>query len=249
MQTRKPVATISFNSHDYLTGRLQELTQNGVLEFWAVIEHQPEPDEVNDEAGHKTHFHVYMEPAKQVQTTALRDQFKEPDPVFGKPKGCLQIVSSRFDDWYLYALHEPAYLASKKQARVYVYDATQVVSSDAGDLQQKVAAIDLSGRDTYLTMWQYQAAGRTFAEYMIAERIAVRDVAAFNKAWNVMASFGLSRNGRPGHENSFKDIEQTTLPNIDPIAIEEPVREVPPTPLPTGIEERGQAAARATGAV
>ena len=75
MKTSKPVSTISFNSEAYLRGKLRELTAAGVLEFWAYIRHDPEPDEVGDEAGGKQHFHVYMEPAKMIQTTDLRAAF------------------------------------------------------------------------------------------------------------------------------------------------------------------------------
>lgn len=226
MQTRKPISTVSFNSLEFLLGKLKELTQAGQLEFWSVVEHQPEPDEINDEAGHKVHYHVYMEPAKQVQTTALREQFKEPDPVVGKPKGCLQIQSSKFDDWYLYALHDPAYLASKKQSRVYSYEPEQVMSSDADDLQQHVAAIDYSGRNTYLTMYQYIVGGKTFAEYMVGEYIGVRDVIPHERAWKLMTEFTVKRDGRPGHANDYTDeparfpvIDKTTLPKIQDLGI------------------------------
>lgn len=203
MKTRKPIATISFNTKPFLLGKLKELVEGGILEYWQVIEHEPEPDEVSDEAGHKKHWHVYMEPARQIQTTDLRTMFQEPDPTNVKPLGCLQIVSSKFADWYLYGLHDPAYLMSKKQSRVYTYEPEQMIASDDGDMQQKVASIDRGASNTYLTIREYQLAGRDFAEYMVGECIAVRDVPAHKKAWDEMLLHELNRNGRSGHVNSY----------------------------------------------
>ena len=68
MRTTKPIATISFNTPEYLKLKLDELTKAKKIAFWAYIVHQPE----DDEAGNKVHMHVYIEPSAMVQTEDLR---------------------------------------------------------------------------------------------------------------------------------------------------------------------------------
>ena len=44
MKTSKPISTISFNTESFLRGKLRELEAAGILEFWAYIKHDPEPE-------------------------------------------------------------------------------------------------------------------------------------------------------------------------------------------------------------
>lgn len=205
MKTSKPVSTISFNSEAYLRGKLRELTAAGVLEFWAYIRHDPEPDEVGDEAGGKQHFHVYMEPAKMIQTTDLRAAFRELDPTNPKPLGCLLVEKSKFDDWYLYALHDADYLASKGQSRALAYEPEQVRTSDEDDLHSKVARIDVGAITPYITMARYQRAGKDFRDYVLREQINIRDISAFQRAWAMLLSTTVDRGGRPGHASEYEE--------------------------------------------
>lgn len=207
MKTSKPISTISFNTESFLRGKLRELEAAGILEFWAYIKHDPEPDEVGDEAGGKEHFHVYMEPAKMVQTTEVRAAFKEPDPANDKPRGCLLVEKSNFDNWYLYALHNSDYLASKGQSRCFSYDPAQIVTGDEDDLHSKVARIDVGSITPYIRMAQYQRDGKDFRSYVLGEQIGVRDIAAYQKAWQMLMSTGTERNGRPGHANEYAEPE------------------------------------------
>lgn len=54
MKTSKPISTISYNSKPYLVKKLNDLKKAGILEFWSFIEHEPESDEIRDEAGKKS---------------------------------------------------------------------------------------------------------------------------------------------------------------------------------------------------
>lgn len=133
MKTTKPTSTISFNTKPFLLGVLRRLVENDVLTFWALIQHEPEEDES------KTHFHVYMEPAKQVDTLWLRKQFIEPDLHNPEhPRGTLPMEKSDFANWYWYGLHDKAYLASKNQIRKYHYEPSSVLTNDDDYLAEKV---------------------------------------------------------------------------------------------------------------
>lgn len=72
MKTTKPLSTISYNSFNWLMGTLDRLLENGIIRFYAVIGHKPEEDE------NKAHYHVYVEPAKQLDDNWLQSQFVEP---------------------------------------------------------------------------------------------------------------------------------------------------------------------------
>ena len=207
MNTRKPISTVSFNSRPFLLNKLNELTNAGILEFWACVFHQAEPDEINDESGHKDHAHVYMKPAKQIQTVDLRNEFKEPDPTNkeGKPLGCLVVVSSKFDDWYLYALHNPYYLASKGQSRVYEYKPEDVLSSNEDDLNYFVTQIDYNAINPYMTIAQYTENGKSFTDMMLNENIPIRDLRNWQNAFELVASRRVERNGRLGHVNNYSE--------------------------------------------
>ena len=112
MKTTMPTSTISYNSGGFLKLKLDELLKAKVIQFYAFIEHVPEEDEK------KKHKHLYIEPAKSVQTEELRDELREyveetPD----KPLGCMPFGKSKFGDWYLYAIHDEAYLLVRVNAQ------------------------------------------------------------------------------------------------------------------------------------
>lgn len=131
MKTTKPLSTISYNSFNWLTGTLDRLLENGIIRFYALIGHKPEEDE------NKAHYHVYVEPAKQVDDNWLQGQFVE--PVAGeKPLKSLPFNKSKFVDWYWYGLHDVAYLASKQQARKYHYSKDDYITSDVDYLDELV---------------------------------------------------------------------------------------------------------------
>lgn len=123
MKTTKPIATISYNTTAFLKGVLTSLEKQDIISFWCFIRHEPEEDET------KPHFHVYIEPAKAVETTWLRKQFIEPVAGESLPRGVMPIGKSKFVDWYWYGLHDRAYLASKGQSRKFAYHPSEMISS------------------------------------------------------------------------------------------------------------------------
>lgn len=210
MRTTKPISTISFNSPSYLKLKLDELLNAGRISFWAFIVHKPE----DDEGGKKEHCHVYVEPAKMLQTDDIKAQLKEFDPEHpDKPKGCISFNSSKFDPWYLYALHEKRYLASKGQARRFHYVHDDICSSDPDDLTFKSRCIDLLSLSPYADMEDAQSQGLTWSEYFSRGTVPIPQVGNFERAWCALLEARTNRADREGHPNDTEErigIDQST---------------------------------------
>lgn len=138
LKTSKPFSTISYNSELFLTEKLNDLENRRIINFWAFIEHIPEKDE------QKAHKHLYVVPNGQVCTDKFIDYLLEPDLTSGKPLKCLFCQSSKFADWYLYALHDTAYLLSKMQDREYHYTDADLHVSDEDIFVELKHQIDYS---------------------------------------------------------------------------------------------------------
>lgn len=138
MKTSKPFSTISYNSIDFLSIKLQELTQRRVINFYSFVYHFKEEDERKD------HIHLIVFPNGQYQTDALQDYLLEPDmkDLTKKPLGIMPCQSSKWGDWYLYCSHDSAYLASKGQVRKYHYNEEDFYSSDSDYLHELIHTID-----------------------------------------------------------------------------------------------------------
>lgn len=198
VRTTKPISTISFNTSDFLAGKLNELLKAKRISFWAFITHKPE----DDEAGKKVHHHVYIQPSKMLQTDDLREELKEFDPVNpDKPLGCLMFKSSKFDSWYMYGLHDKRYLASKGQSRKFHYTDQDFVSSDSDDLLFNVRNIDLLSLSPYADMESAIEAGYTWPQYFARGTVPIPQVSVFERAWYTLVANMTDRNGYVSHEN------------------------------------------------
>lgn len=196
MRTTKPIATISFNSPDFLKLKLNELVKAKRLSFWAFIVHKPE----DDEGGKKEHIHLYVEPSKMLQTDDLKTELQEFDPNRpNKPRGCISFNSSKFDHWYLYALHDKRYLASKGQSRHFHYVHDDFETSDQDDLTFKAKSIDMVGLSPYADMLDAQSHGVTWSEYFARGTVPLPQVALFERAWNLLTQVRTDRANRVGH--------------------------------------------------
>lgn len=196
MRTTKPISTISFNTPDFLKLKLNELLKAGRLSFWAFIVHQPE----DDEGGRKVHCHVYIEPSKMLQSDDLKAELKEFDPEHpDKPRGCITFKSSKFDPWYLYAIHDKRYLASKGLSRRIHYTHDEILTSDDDDLTFKARSIDMVSLSPYADMEDAQRQGFTWAEYFARGTVPLPQVALFERAWNLLTQVRTYRADREGH--------------------------------------------------
>lgn len=203
MRTSKSFATIDYNSRDFLIVKLSELVRNGTLDFWAFVEHLPEDDET------KKHKHLFCVPSGRMDTAQLLSYLEEIDPKHpDKPLRCLACRSSKFDDWYQYALHDTFYLASKGQSRRYHYRKEEIVCSDEDYLSELIHQIDYSKLARIKELKQAVADGISFPEMVSRGQIPIQQINQYSRAYYMFSSLSTSRNGCEGHEE---------LPKVDPL--------------------------------
>lgn len=194
MKTNQPISTISYNTTPFLKSTLERLVKQKILSFATWIEHKPEEDE------NKPHKHVYMIPSKSIQTDDLRDLFAEIDPNNVKPLGVMPFQKSKFEDWYLYGIHDKAYLARHGQCRKYHYEPTDVKSNDEDYLQQLVREIQIT--NPLLSHLREVVDGKeSLPQLMAMGVINPLQAQQVEKALNLMKYGSTFRNGREGHEH------------------------------------------------
>lgn len=132
MKTSKPISTISYNSPDFLRNKINEWKSKGFIEYGMWIKHLP------DEDNKKIHYHVFLKPAKLIQTMELEaDSCEIPMGTFSevspsadttdisatvvKPLKMISFRMSKEDDWILYGIHDKTYLAEKGMERTHHY--------------------------------------------------------------------------------------------------------------------------------
>lgn len=195
MRTSKPFSTISYNTADFLNQKLGDLVARRQIDFYAWIFHYPEDDET------KEHKHLYIVPNGRVDTDQVLDyllefDIKKPD----KPLKCMRPHSSKFSDWYLYALHDTAYLASKGQARKYHYTVDDIQTEDKDYLLEEIHTIDFAKLNRFNALRDAALHGVPFEELLMGGSIPVQQTYAYREAYLLMAQFRTDRAGKLGHE-------------------------------------------------
>lgn len=207
MKTRLPISTISYNTPAFLRQKLQELQSAKIISEWHFIEHEPE----DDEGGKRKHIHLWLEPAKSIQTEDLVSEMIELDPEKpDKPRKCLPFrISKNFGDWYLYGIHDIAYLAMKAESRRYHYTVEDVVTSDEDQLNCRIHEIDMLEKSGWKKMEAYYKEGLTFAEIFKRGAVPIPQFAQYRQAYEYMIAERTDRGGRKGHEPdiSERDVE------------------------------------------
>lgn len=192
MRTRSIISTISYNTPDFLRVKLQDLKRAKVISEWYFIEHQPEKDEA------KEHIHLLVVPSKQLQTDDLGECFIEPDPP-NPPRKCLWWeITKDFKDWYLYAIHDPEYLASKNQSREWVYAQEQVQAHDRDYLDERVSKIDRVNLTSVSIVRQYVKSGLGFSDLLKSGSIPITQAYAYKLVFDTLGQ-EIGRNGRKTH--------------------------------------------------
>lgn len=191
MKTTKPISTVSFNTVDFLTVTLERLQKAGILSFWVFIPHKPETHKDEEHAG-KAHCHVYMEPNRSVDTESLRQEFLEMAPDNTTPLGCLPFRRSKWDDWYLYALHNRAYIASKGKLKQYEYESSDFVSSDEEYLHLIVSEIDLKAVSPVAWIRDLVKQGWYFEDIVNTGRIPVMQLNQYRTLYDMVVT-GIER--------------------------------------------------------
>lgn len=197
MKTSKPFATISYNSPIWIEVKLNDLVRRRKIDFWAYVEHLPEEDE------QKQHKHLYIVPNGQIDTDMVADCLTELNQSdIEHPFKCIRFRSSKFFDWYLYALHDTAYLASKGQSRKYHYKPEEVVCSDNDYLLEEVHQMD------YTSLRRYQVITDAIKDGTPFEDLLRQGLIPFQQCYAYEHAYELIRNGRQTH--TPKSIDEDT---------------------------------------
>lgn len=154
--------------------------------------HRPEPDEDGVLSGvgeGKDHIHLIIEPAKMIQTEDINDYMMEIVPGESKARGCLPFRASKFSDWYLYAVHDAVYLASKGQGRYFVYLKEDIKTSSIDYLDVRIKEIQTGDQSKYMDMNRSIAEGDDFAKYLVTREVPIQQIAGYEKAWFLLKSF------------------------------------------------------------
>lgn len=138
MKTKRPIASISYLTHSYLELCLNKAISEKVICFWAYIPHFADED-----GNGKEHSHVFVIPTSIVDTDTFRDRFIEIVPC-SLPLRTMNWFPSKFDDWYLYSLHDVDYLTLKGLIRQFHYKKEDMKCSDIDEFCSYVARIDYS---------------------------------------------------------------------------------------------------------
>lgn len=211
MRTSRDISTISYNTTDFLILKLKELQKAKVLSFWAFIEHLPEDDECKG----RNHKHLFLVPSKMLQTDELSLEFEEFDALHpDKPLKCTIFRASKFADWYMYILHDKAYLAYKGLSRKFHYLHDEIKTSDSDTLYEWSRMIDMTSLTPYNKILEAQANGLTYREFFRRGGVPLPQIALFQRAWDLLLNDETYRDGRPNH--AVMDNENNLIyPTID----------------------------------
>lgn len=193
MRTRSPISTISYNTPSYLRQKLEELRRAKIISCWFFVCHKAEEDEKKD------HIHLYIEPSKQLQTDDLAEEFIQPVPG-EKPLKCLSWHSSKFNDWYLYSIHDMVYLASKQQSRYYTYTQDDVVSWDDDDLADRVHEVSQLSDSPYAKLISAIEQGLSWEEVVRRGYVPLPLIKQYEAAWFALNSGDVQRGKGKRHE-------------------------------------------------
>ena len=136
MRTSKPVSTISYNTESFLKAKIEYWKECGLIEYGMWIKHEPEADEK------KAHHHVFLKPAKLIQTMDLETDSQEIDPINpNKPLKMISFRVSKESDWILYGIHDKAYLQEKGLTRDFHYDLADIKSTCEDTLSDIISSL------------------------------------------------------------------------------------------------------------
>ena len=197
MRTSKPFSMISYNTEAFLQEKLDELRQAGLIQFWAFIEHLPEEDE------EKAHKHMYVIPARMIDTLRIEKALQEIDlnDLTAKPLGAIFPRPSKFDDWYLYALHDRRYLAYKGQKRKYHYNDKAFVVSCQDTFRELKNLIDYTEINRLSLILEKAENGESLASIIKTSNIPLQLIGQVRQLYDIIVgSFETYRNGRASHQ-------------------------------------------------
>lgn len=201
-QTTKLISSISYNTPDFLKGKLYDLVRLGILEYAYWIKHQAEEDETKD------HFHIVVKPNKRLDTSALRNMFVELVKGEDLPRGVLPFrPTSRMSDWILYSAHDDLYLIQKGESRKYHYQHDDFLSTSL-DLFDEDWRDCHRATDSKIPLIREMATlGKSWADVVALGVVPVNHLFQYKDIFFMFkdAADKTLRNGRKGHEDVSQD--------------------------------------------
>lgn len=191
MATSLPLSTVTWNTPEYLAKVLDNHYKARDIQFYAFIHHYPDTDDIVKGASGKDHYHVFIEPAYKVDLFDVRDWFDEvPEDSEKGIIRCLPLHKSKFDDWYLYILHDKDYLESKMQFRDFHYSVDDVISSDEFELHYRIGHIDYSKIEGNRKNRIKKAimSGCTFSELCMSGLIPVQQIKQYQLLYDMIVA-------------------------------------------------------------
>lgn len=196
MQTSKLISTVSYNTPEFLCGKLNALVSSGVLEYAHWVVHSPEEDET------KSHIHVVAKPNRRLDTSALRNEFVE--LVVGEelPRGVLPFrTTSRMSDWLLYSAHDIPYLLRKGETRVHTYELEQFFSTCKELLEEDWRECHRVDDSKIPLLREYAKRGKSWVEIIQLGIIPTNQFFQYKDIFFTLLEAHTERNGREGHED------------------------------------------------
>lgn len=132
LPTTKPIATISYNTKEFLVDKLSIMRSKHRILSWFMIKHNPDQDDK------KEHWHVRIVPNGKIDLADLFDEFIEYVPGEDLPRRTINWVNSSCEpEAILYFLHHEKYLRYKKMERNIHYIFDDFICSDRLDLEYR----------------------------------------------------------------------------------------------------------------
>lgn len=189
MITSRPISTIHYIEIEKLKVKLDELIEKNKISFYAFIHHIKEEDET------KNHIHLFIIPNGRINTDQLREELEFLDMANPtKPIRCLPFKSSKFADWYLYGLHDKAYLLSKSQTRKYHYEKGEFIVSDDDYLNELIHQIDFSKFKTQSLVIEAAKNGEPLYDLVSNGQIPVQQFMNYQKLYEYIFNASYRQN-------------------------------------------------------
>lgn len=140
MRSRRILSNISFNSLDFFEYTINELFNDGVIDWAYWVKHYGDNDDKKD------HIHFCFQPSSTIDTATFNKRFYEfsfvdTDKRAKRPTVKYMPVVS-LDDWLLYCKHDRDYLLTKGLERIYFYDWSDFHTTDTLALEHDINNID-----------------------------------------------------------------------------------------------------------
>lgn len=212
MRTRKTIATISYNTEEFLRKKLEKLCEQQLICDFMYIPHKKESDEA------KNHIHLWIKPNTMLDTMDLQKILSEQDPSGNKkPLKCIDFKYSDIDEWILYDQHYAPYLASKGESREYHYKKEDFRYYDEDTFEDNyMHAFRGSKWAERNQLLQQLNDGRVkFSDLIRSGQVPLMQAPALNAyKFMLQADKKLDRNGRPNHEEEYEDDELQARKNV-----------------------------------